>query len=183
MLRHFFLTLFALHGASLLNTARAETSSVSYNALALTSSFPDEVSPSCKENFSKEQLEKAYDILDKRGIPLASNQVEYSILNRKAEKEGLLRSCQDRDVKVVAYSPLKALKTTEIAEKYVIMNKLCDFIGQVNSGGKSSVSVMLNYCVTKGTIPIPGVKKVEQIADIENAMGWTLDEESLLTID
>lgn len=134
-------------------------------------------------NYNKEQLEKAYDILDKRGIPLASNQVEYSILNRKAEKEGLLRSCQDRDVKVVAYSPLKALKTTEIAEKYVIMNKLCDFIGQVNSGGKSSVSVMLNYCVTKGTIPIPGVKKVEQIADIENAMGWTLDEESLLTID
>jgi hypothetical protein len=59
MLRHFFLTLFALLGASLLNTARAEnTSSVSYNALALTSSFPDEVSPSCKENFSKEQLEK-----------------------------------------------------------------------------------------------------------------------------
>ena len=63
MLRHFFLTLFALLGASLLNTARAEnTSSVSYNALALTSSFPDEVSPSCKENFSKEQLEKAREI-------------------------------------------------------------------------------------------------------------------------
>ena len=134
-------------------------------------------------NYNKEQLEKAYDILDKRGIPLASNQIEYSILNRKAEKDGLLRSCQDRDVKVVAYSPLKALKTTEIEEKYVIMNKLCDFIGQVNSGGKSSVSVMLNYCIAKGTIPIPGAKNAEQIKDFEDAMGWTLDEESLLTID
>jgi len=29
----------------------------------------------------------------------------------------------------------------------------------------------------------PRREKVEQIADIENAMGWTLDEESLLTID
>jgi aryl-alcohol dehydrogenase-like predicted oxidoreductase len=134
-------------------------------------------------NYNKEQLEKAYDILDKRGIPLASNQIEYSILNRKPEKDGLLQSCKDRDVKVVAYSPLKALKTTEIEEKYVIMNKLCDFIGQVNSGGKSSVSVMLNYCIAKGTIPIPGAKNAEQIKDFEDAMGWTLDEESLLTID
>ena len=134
-------------------------------------------------NYNKEQLEKAYDILDKRGIPLASNQIEYSILNRKPEKDGLLQSCKDRDVKVVAYSPLKALKTTEIEEKYVIMNKLCDFVGQVNSGGKSSVSVMLNYCIAKGTIPIPGAKNAEQIKDFEDAMGWTLDEESLLTID
>ena len=60
MIRHFFLTLFALLGASLLNTAHAtNTSSVSYNALALTSSFPDEVSPSCKENFSKEKVGKS----------------------------------------------------------------------------------------------------------------------------
>ena len=134
-------------------------------------------------NYNTEQLERAFEILEKRGIPLASNQIEYSVVNRKAEKEGLIQSCLDRDVKVVAHSPLKALKTTEIEEKYVIMNKLCEFIGQVNSGGKSKVSVMLNYCMAKGTIPIPGVKRVEHIEDIENAMGWTLDEESVLTID
>ena len=134
-------------------------------------------------NYNVEQLERAFEILEKRGIPLASNQIEYSVVNRKAEKEGLIQSCLDRDVKVVAHSPLKALKTTEIEEKYVIMNKLCEFIGQVNGGGKSKVSVMLNYCMAKGTIPIPGVKRVDHIADIENAMGWTLDEESVLTID
>ena len=134
-------------------------------------------------NYNTEQLERAFEILEKRGIPLASNQIEYSVVNRKAEKEGLIQSCLDRDVKVVAHSPLKALKTTEIEEKYVIMNKLCEFIGQVNGGGKSKVSVMLNYCMAKGTIPIPGVKRVEHIEDIENAMGWTLDEESVLTID
>ena len=134
-------------------------------------------------NYNVEQLEEAFEILEKRGIPLASNQIEYSVVNRKAEKDGLIQSCLDRDVKVVAHSPLKALKTTEIEEKYVIMNKLCEFIGQVNGGGKSKVSVMLNYCMAKGTIPIPGVKRVEHIEDIENAMGWTLDEESVLTID
>ena len=134
-------------------------------------------------NYNTEQLERAFEILEKRGIPLASNQIEYSVVNRKAEKEGLIQSCLDRDVKVVAHSPLKALKTTEIEEKYVIMNKLCEFIGQVNGGGKSKVSVMLNYCMAKGTIAIPGVKRVEHIEDIENAMGWTLDEESVLTID
>jgi aryl-alcohol dehydrogenase-like predicted oxidoreductase len=134
-------------------------------------------------NYDKEQLEKAYDILSKRGIPLACNQIEHSILNRKAEKSGLLQSCFDRDVVVVAYSPLKALKTKDIEQKYVIMNKLCDFIGQTCSGGKSTVAVQLNYCMAKGCVPIPGVKKADQIKDIEAAMGWTLDAESLCTID
>ena len=37
--------------------------------------------------------------------------------------------------------------------------------------------------MAKGCVPIPGVKKADQIKDIEAAMGWTLDAESLCTID
>ena len=94
-----------------------------------------------------EQLERAFEILENEVYVSVESNPEYSVVNRKAEKEGLIQSCLDRDVKVVAHSPLKALKTTEIEEKYVIMNKLCEFIGQVNGGGKSKVSVMLNYCM------------------------------------
>ncbi len=35
-------------------------------------------------NYNTEQLERAFEILEKRGIPLASNQIEYSVVNRKA---------------------------------------------------------------------------------------------------
>lgn len=61
MPRSFFLV--ALFCASILFAARAEPNSVSsYDTVALTSSFPNEVSPSCKEKFTSEQLKKAREI-------------------------------------------------------------------------------------------------------------------------
>jgi hypothetical protein len=61
MPRSFFLV--ALFCASILFAARAEPNSVSsYDTVALTYSFPNEVSPSCKEKFTSEQLKKAREI-------------------------------------------------------------------------------------------------------------------------
>jgi len=60
MPRSFFL--FALFCASILFAARAANSASSYDTVALTSSFPNEVSPSCKEKFTPEQLKKAREI-------------------------------------------------------------------------------------------------------------------------
>lgn len=57
-------------------------------------------------NFSVRQTEQAHALLAKRGIPLACVQVEYNLLNRKAETSGLLKLCSDLNVSVIAYSPL-----------------------------------------------------------------------------
>ena len=48
--------------------------------------------------------------LEKRGIQLASNQVEYSILNRKIESNGVLKRAQELGVSIIAYSPFNYIR-------------------------------------------------------------------------
>lgn len=57
-------------------------------------------------NYSASEMELAHDILAKRGIPLATNQVKYSLLNRKIEQKGILNKAQQLGVTLLAYSPL-----------------------------------------------------------------------------
>lgn len=57
-------------------------------------------------NYSIEQMMRAHNALVKEGVSLASNQVEYHLLDRRIEKNGLLQRCADLGVTVIAYSPL-----------------------------------------------------------------------------
>jgi aryl-alcohol dehydrogenase-like predicted oxidoreductase len=40
-------------------------------------------------------------------IPLASNQVHYSLLNRTVEKNGTLARCKELGIRLIAYSPIE----------------------------------------------------------------------------
>src|SRR6185369_577133 len=57
-------------------------------------------------NYSAEQMREAHVALAKRGIPLASNQVEYSLLHRQPETNGVLDTCRELGVTLIAYTPL-----------------------------------------------------------------------------
>ena len=57
-------------------------------------------------NFSANQMLKADAILKREGYRLASNQVQYSLLNRKIEENGVLETARDLGVTLIAYSPL-----------------------------------------------------------------------------
>ena len=61
-------------------------------------------------NYGAKQLEEAQALLG--DIPLAANQIKYSMLDRKAEKDGLVSLAADMDVALVAYSPLEGGKLT-----------------------------------------------------------------------
>ena len=54
-------------------------------------------------NFSVTELKKAQGVLSKHRI--VSNQVRYNLIDRTVEG-GLLRYCQEREIAVIAYSPL-----------------------------------------------------------------------------
>lgn len=41
-----------------------------------------------------------------QGVQLASNQVQYSLLYRASEQNGVLKACQELGVTLIAYSPL-----------------------------------------------------------------------------
>lgn len=57
-------------------------------------------------NFSQDRMVKAYDALADRGIPLATNQVHFSLLQRGIETDGVLETAQELNVTIMAYTPL-----------------------------------------------------------------------------
>src|SRR6476620_10071088 len=57
-------------------------------------------------NYSAEQMRIAHASLADRGVPLASNQVQYSLLHRQPETDGVLDACRELGVTLIAYQPL-----------------------------------------------------------------------------
>lgn len=58
-------------------------------------------------NYNAAQMRQAHARLARYGIPLASNQVRYSILHRYPETNGVLDACRELGVALIAYSPLE----------------------------------------------------------------------------
>jgi aryl-alcohol dehydrogenase-like predicted oxidoreductase len=150
-------------------------------------------------NYDRDQTQRAYDILIRQGIPLASNQVEYHLLNRKIEKNGLLKHCQELGVTVIAYSPLgqglltgkftpenppRGVRSRYGAKLLVKIQPLLKLMRQISAdhAGKTPGQVALNWVMCKGTFAIPGAKNLRQMEENAGALGWelTLDEVAAL---
>ena len=134
-------------------------------------------------NYGAQQMEEAHALLGKRGIPLVTNQVKYSVLDRAPEKNGLLALAKDLDVAIVAYSPLGGgLLRSSSDSEIRTFNKLLEFIGAIN-GGRTAAQVALNYLICKGAIPIPSCTSVERADSIADVMDFELGVEDVETID
>lgn len=151
-------------------------------------------------NFNQTQMLRAYSALARKNVPLASNQVSYSLLNRAIETSGLLARCKELGVRVIAYSPIeKGLLTgkyspenpppgvrgrryADLLPKINPLLKLMTEIGQ-EQGGKSKTQVALNWCICKGVLPIPGAKNAAQAEENAGALGWRLTEEEVAKLD
>jgi aryl-alcohol dehydrogenase-like predicted oxidoreductase len=151
-------------------------------------------------NYSRDQMRRAYDVLARRGIPLASNQVRYNLFDRKVEKNGLLHACRELGVTLIAYSPLaQGILTGKYTPQNPIRGTrgftyrrylgpiqplvgLMREIGQAH-GGKSPAQVALNWVICKRAVPIPGAKNVRQSHENIGALGWLLTESELSALD
>ena len=151
-------------------------------------------------NFGQSQTLAAYSALARHNIPLASNQVHYSLLNRTVEKNRTLARCQELGIRLIAYSPIeKGLLSGKYgvdspppgarAKNYVSLLprigpllKLMTEIGQ-DHGGKSNVQIALNWAICKGTLPIPGAKNAEQAQENAGGLGWKLTEQEMVRLD
>ena len=58
-------------------------------------------------NFSANDMQRAHEQLLKRGYTLASNQVKYSLLDRRIETNGILQVAKDLYITIIAYSPIE----------------------------------------------------------------------------
>src|SRR5574342_759423 len=79
-------------------------------------------------NYSAEQMREAHAALAKHGIPLASNQVEYSLLHRQPETNGVLEACRELGITLIAYSPLTGGLLTG---KYSAQNRAGGFFRRI----------------------------------------------------
>jgi len=152
-------------------------------------------------NYDEKQMHLTYQVLSKRGIPLASNQVQYNLLCREVEKNGVWKACQELGVTLIAYSPLAQgiltgkyspeLPPTGSRGKYYTASLLAEVqpliqtmreIGQTH-GGKSPAQVALNYLMCKGAVPIPGAKNERQVRENAGALGWRLTDQEVEALD
>jgi len=156
-------------------------------------------------NYSAEQMQRAHDFLAKRGVPLAVNQMQYSLLARQIERNGVMQAAGDRNITILAYSPLaQGLLTGKYtAENYTqpkgarqldprfsqnglrklepLLNTLREIAQQRD---KTPAQVALNWLVCQGNvIPIPGAKNVTQAEQNAGALGWSLSSEEITRID
>jgi aryl-alcohol dehydrogenase-like predicted oxidoreductase len=151
-------------------------------------------------NYNIEQMQRASKCLAKHAIPLASNQVEYHLLDRTAERSGLLDRCKQMGVRLIAYSPLAmGLLTGKYTtdnppvglrgRKYAaILKDLPSLIAVMveigkDHGEKTPGQVALNWIICKGGLPIPGAKTAAQAQQNLGAIGWRLTPEEIKALE
>lgn len=137
--------------------------------------------------------------LASRGLALATNQIEFSLLRRSPETSGLLATCRELGVLPLAYSPIGQGRLTG---KYSAQNpppgkrnfsnhpmEVVDAvvaelrrIGEKH-GGKLPSQVALNWVMAKGAVPIPGAKNRHQAEENAGALGWSVDDDDLARLD
>jgi aryl-alcohol dehydrogenase-like predicted oxidoreductase len=152
-------------------------------------------------NYDRQYTQRAYDSLTRQGIPLASNEMEYSLLERKVEKNGLLKHCQDLGVTMIAYSPLAegaltgkytpenpipgfrgASKNRSFLAKIAPLISTIKKIGAAHEG-KSPAQVAINWVMCKGAVPIPGAKTSLQAEQNVGALSWRLTDDEVALLD
>jgi aryl-alcohol dehydrogenase-like predicted oxidoreductase len=152
-------------------------------------------------NYNLPQMQRAHQALDRRGVVLASNQVEYNLLNRAPERNGLLAACHELSVTLIAYSPLAMGMLTgkytpenpppgvrgrryghQLLARIQPLIALMREIGQAH-GGKTPAQVALNWVICKGAVPIPGAKNARQAEQNVRALGWHLTDDEVAALD
>jgi aryl-alcohol dehydrogenase-like predicted oxidoreductase len=159
-------------------------------------------------NFSAKRMKNAWETLNKKGIPLASNQVRYSLLDRRIESNGVMEMAKKLGISIIAYSPLaQGLVTGKFHENPELLKNIGyrKYIPQFRpSALKKSLPVVtlvkelaLKYNVTPAQIAlnwlihfqgdtvvaIPGATKENHVKENVGAMSFVLSDEDMARLD
>jgi aryl-alcohol dehydrogenase-like predicted oxidoreductase len=146
-------------------------------------------------NYSAEQLRLAHSALAERGLPLASIENGYSLLDRRVETNGLLDACRELGVTLIAYQPLASgALTGKYADGTQPTGLRRFMIRHFRGSGREAVApvvallreigarhertpaqIALRWLIEQGdVIPIPGVKDGRQAAANAEALTFQL---------
>jgi aryl-alcohol dehydrogenase-like predicted oxidoreductase len=146
-------------------------------------------------NFDAEQMRRSAAQLEKHGLRLAVNQVEYSLLNREIETNGVLEACKDLDASLVAYYPLvkgqlSSVMMTEGSSRAISgpeseSNLETVILSIAEDHGGSVSQVAINWLLRRDdlVIPIPGTTKVNHALENVGALDWVMSKAEFNELD
>jgi aryl-alcohol dehydrogenase-like predicted oxidoreductase len=157
-------------------------------------------------NFNPERMRRAYRALQERGLPLAVNQVRYSLMDRSIETNGILDTAKELGMTIIAYTPLasglltgKYHKNPDLLLKKSLMwranlqrqveksRKLVVALEEIGARYNATpAQVALNWVITNQgeiVVTIPGATKVRQAEESAGAMEFKLSGDELARLD
>jgi len=152
-------------------------------------------------NYGTKRLKKIHAKFSRRSIPIATLQVQYSLLSTYPITElGIKDTCDELGIKLIAYSPLclgiltgkyndpstypKGLRGLLFKRLIPEAKPLLGCIKEIAQYRNKTMSqVAINWCIAKGAIPIPGAKNIQQAQDNIRAQDWELDQGEVAELD
>lgn len=157
-------------------------------------------------NFNPDRMRRAFRELQKRGFPLAVNQVRYSLMDRSIETNGILDTAKELGITIIAYTPLasglltgKYHKEPELLRKKhwfwrarlqrgveksrTLVKAMEDIAAKYNA---TCAQVALNWVIHshgETIITIPGVTKVRQAEENAGTMKFRLSAEEMVRLN
>jgi aryl-alcohol dehydrogenase-like predicted oxidoreductase len=153
-------------------------------------------------------MRNAWETLDKKGIALATNQVPYSLLNRRIESNGVMDLAKKLGITIIAYSPLaqgivtgKFHDNPELLKNIGFRKYSSLFKSQGLKKSKpvvelvkelaikynvSSSQVALNWLIHyhgSSVVAIPGATKENHVKENTGAMSFRLSDEDMVKLD
>jgi aryl-alcohol dehydrogenase-like predicted oxidoreductase len=156
-------------------------------------------------NYSAQQMREAHQILAARGVPLAVNQVRYSLLTRQVESNGIVDTARELGITILAYSPLAQGLLTgkytannsqtpqdarridprfsqEGLQKIEPVISVLRQLGEKH--GRTPAQVALNWLIAQGNvIPIAGAKTAEHVRQNAGTLGWQLTDDEIKQLE
>ena len=137
-------------------------------------------------NCNVAQMRKAADVLARYGIPLAANQVQYSLMHRAPETNGVLDACRQMDVALIAYRPLAGGAVGAGFRKNKGAAALADALQEVAAAqDATTLQVALAWLLKRDdhVIAIPGATKPDHVRQNSRALTLELSDGEFAALD
>jgi aryl-alcohol dehydrogenase-like predicted oxidoreductase len=151
-------------------------------------------------------MRRAHAALASRGIPLAVNQMEYSLLHREIETNGVLETAKELGVTIISYTPvargllsgkyhkdpalvqrLSGWRKVGIMRNLERTRPLINVMDEMAARYEATIAqVALTWVIHfngETVVTIPGATKVRQAEEAAGAMKFQLSNEEMARLD
>ena len=152
-------------------------------------------------NHNLAEIKQADEILKAHGLKLSAVQNHYSLINRSSEDSGILDYCRENGIHFFAYMVLEqgalsgkydtAHPMPEGSARAETYNPVLDKLEILNAElkkladkyGVGTAQIPVAWAIAKGTLPIIGVTKENQVLDAVKAANVTLTTEETAELE